>query len=481
MKLKTVSVLMVMLIVAWQSAFSQSQSTRYGLPSRKEFDKWSVGIHTGPNYFQADIQRNTVNNNSLKDLPFNPMYGIHLAYQFTHTTALRIGGTMGKFTAENEESIKPKTKKYLYRYEGPIREAFLDFVFTSGNISFLKRNKRFHLVGSVGAGIFNFDGELTNIDPRIGEPFVQVRTGNVTEGMLTIGLGFKYRIGKRFDAGITYDFRKTLTDKMDGINKPETETDNYSILNLNINYTFGKKNQQLEWVNPVEIVYNDMAEIKDKMDLLSGDKDKDGVADIYDKDNSTPEGVKVYGDGTAVDTDGDGIPDHLDADPYSTKGAQVDATGAERDSDGDGVPDSRDLEPNTPKGTLVNFQGISIGDNIAGAGVAATAVGWLPSIFFDTDKSDIKPNQQDRLLVVARMLKRNGNVKLKIIGHTDIDAGEDYNMRLGQRRADAVKNHLIKVYGIDGARLVTESRGKKEQFAKGIKAMNRRVDFEVIR
>lgn len=482
MKLKIALFSLVTLLLA-ESAFAQSSSSsRYGLPNRKDFDKWSVGIHVGPNYFQADMEKNSQNNNSLKDLPLDLMYGAHVAYQFTHTTAIRLGGTMGKFTAESEEAIRSGAKEYLYQYESPIREVFLDFVFTSGNISFLKRNKKFHLLGSVGVGVFNFDGELKNIDPKVGaspsNPFVQVKTGNVAEGMMTLGVGFKYRLGKRFDAGVTYDFRKTFTDKVDGINKPTTESDNYSMINLNINYTFGKKNQQLEWVNPVEIVYNDMAELKDKMDLLSGDKDKDGVADIFDKDNSTPEGVKVYGDGTAIDTDGDGIPDHLDADPFSTKGAKVDANGAEIDTDGDGVPDSRDLEPNTPKGSLVNFQGINIGENL-GASAGASATGWMPSIFFDTDKTSIRANQQDRILVVARMLKKNDKLKLKIVGHTDTDAGESYNDKLGQRRADAVKDHLIKVYGIDGSRLTTESRGKKEQFAKGVKSMNRRVDFEV--
>ncbi|MCZ2277750.1 MAG: OmpA family protein [Bacteroidia bacterium] len=486
MKLKIILVSFLMLITssAIIAQSTSSSSSRYGLPNRNDFDKWSIGVHVGPNYFQGDIQKNSENNNSLKELPFDLMYGAHVAYQFTHTSAIRAGATFGKFSGESEEAIRSGMKEYLYTYESPVKEYFIDFVFTSGNISYLKRNKKFHLLGSIGIGIFNFDGELKNIDPKIGaspsNPFLAVQTGNVTEGMMTLGLGFKYRLGKRFDAGLTYDFRKTFTDKVDGINKPTTESDNYSMLNLNINYTFGKKNQQMEWVNPVEIVYNDMAELKDKMDLLSGDKDKDGVSDIFDKDNSTPEGVKVYGDGTAVDTDGDGIPDHLDSDPFSTKGATVDATGAEIDTDGDGVPDSRDLEPNTPKGSLVNFQGIAIGDNLASAGGAGSyASGWLPSIFFDTDKSNIKSNQQDRILIVARMLKKNDKLKLNIIGHTDIDAGESYNQKLGQRRADAVKDNLIKVYGIDGSRLTTESRGKTEQFAKGNKAMNRRVDFEV--
>lgn len=490
-KITLLSLLSVLFISTF--SFSQTESTssttstssgsRYGLPNRKDFDKWSVGIHFGVNYFQADIEKNSRNNNSLKDLPLDLAYGAHVAYQFTHTTAVRLGGTISEFSAQSEEKLEgTNQQEFLYKYEGPVREVYLDFVFTSGNISFLQRNKKFHLLASIGAGAFNFDGELTNIDTAVAQPFVAVKTGNVTTGMMTLGLGFKYRVAQRIDLGLTYDFRKSFTDKVDGINKPTTESDNYSFINLNANYTFGKKQQQLEWVNPMEVVYNDMAELKDKMDVLSGDKDKDGVSDMFDKDNSTAEGLKVYGDGTTVDTDGDGVADAKDADPFSGKGAKVNAEGVEGDADGDGVADSRDLEPNTPKGSLVNFQGINIGESLANSGAGASnAIGWLPAIFFDTDRSAVKENQRDRLLIVARVLKKNDKLKLTIIGNTDNTAGEEYNDKLGLKRADSVKDHLVKVYGIDAARLTTESRGEKEQMASGtgVRSMNRRVDFEV--
>jgi len=461
---------------------STSAASRYGLPNRKDFDLWSVGAHLGVNYFQSDIQKNSENNNSLvNDLPFDFMGGLHVAYQFTHTTQVRLGGSIGKFSAESEEFLGQNNGgDQLVSFEADVKEVFLDFVFTAGNISFLNRNKRFHLLGSLGGGLFTRDGELKNIDTRTpGTPFI-VEKGSVSEGMMTLGLGFKYRLVQRLDAGLTFDFRKTFTDKLDFINRPQTESDNYFIINLNVNYTFGKKQQQLEWVNPMEIVYNDMAELRDKMDVLSGDKDKDGVSDMFDKDNSTPEGMKVYGDGTAVDSDGDGIVDSKDSDPFSQKNAKVDANGVEIDTDGDGVADSRDLEPNTPKGSLVNFQGINIGDALTSSG-AAGGTGWLPAVFFDVDQSVVKANQRDRVLIVARVLQKNSNLKLKLIGNTDSDASEAYNDKLGLRRAEAVKNHLVKVYGIDASRLSTETRGEKEQFAKGVKPMNRRVDFEVVK
>jgi len=201
---------------------------------------------------------------------------------------------------------------------------------------------------------------------------------------------------------------------------------------------------------------------------------------MFDKDNSTAEGVKVYGDGTSVDTDGDGIPDSKDSDPFSQKGAQVDASGVEADTDGDGVPDSRDLEPNTPKGSLVNFQGVAIDKALnALAGSSSNSVGWLPPVFFELGKANVNATQDDRVLIIAKVLMNNPNVKLNIIGNCDPSAGEDYNMKLGQKRADSVKNKLVKTYNIDASRLTTSSKGEKEVIAKHLNPMNRRVDFEV--
>jgi OOP family OmpA-OmpF porin len=203
---------------------------------------------------------------------------------------------------------------------------------------------------------------------------------------------------------------------------------------------------------------------------------------LFDKDNNTPEGVKVYGDGTMVDTDGDSIPDSKDADPYTTRGAKVDANGAEIDTDNDGVADSRDLEPNTEPGTLVNFQGMTLAkpgeygkDGISGK----DGTGFLPSVYFDLGSTTIKTQQYDRLVIIAKAMKANPDIKVKIVGNCDITGGTAENQRLGQRRADAVKKHLMNQYGIEDSRFVTESKGEAEPLAKSLNGMNRRVDFIV--
>ncbi|OQA04687.1 MAG: Outer membrane protein P6 precursor [Bacteroidetes bacterium ADurb.Bin397] len=85
-------------------------------------------------------------------------------------------------------------------------------------------------------------------------------------------------------------------------------------------------------------------------------------------------------------------------------------------------------------------------------------------------------------MVVARALKANPELKIMITGNTDVTASEQYNDKLGLKRADAVKNHLVKVYGIDAARLSTESKGEKDPLANTAnKPMNRRVDFSVVK
>lgn len=488
------------------ASFAQTQpstsGSNYGLPKGKDFDRFSIGISVGPNIFQGDILKKSGAEDKIGDYPLNLSYGLGVNFQITHSIGTRLRGMMGQFNGEeyfhtdkmgrvdgmpgfnggNLISPDPVSNKFKSSYI----EGSLDMVYTFGNISHLKRNKKFHFLVMAGIGVINFNS-TASIKDSAGNPALDATGNNLerkpdngnTKLFVPIGLGFKYRI-KRFDLGLEVGYRRTLTDELDATRKATTAYDGYTIAAVNINYTFGKKQQQMEWVNPMEVVYNDIADLKDKVDVLSGDKDKDGVADMFDKDNSTPEGSKVYGDGTTVDTDADGIADSKDADPFTPKGAKVDGNGVEADTDTDGVPDSRDLEPNTEKGALVNFQGTTIPVNSstsAKGGMMST--GYLPSVFFETDKSVVRTNQQDRLLVIARMMKSNETINIIITGNTDVIGSEQSNLKLGQKRADSVKNHLVKHYGIDAARITTESKGKQEPIANKVNSMNRRVDIKI--
>ena len=83
--------------------------------------------------------------------------------------------------------------------------------------------------------------------------------------------------------------------------------------------------------------------------------------------------------------------------------------------------------------------------------------------FFDYDKSDIRPDAQQALRQTANFLKGYPNARVTIEGHCDERGSTEYNLALGQRRADAVKNYLVSL-GISAANLTTTSWGKEKPF-----------------
>ncbi len=510
MKIKSIlSLLIVGTFISPVFGQENTGSGKYGLPTSKAYDTWSVGISFGNTFFFGDVKDTTNEDKAISGFDFVPGFGLQVNKQLTHSVGLRLSGMYGtlksgpSFEKINNEVTGGDLNLDGTEISSPVIDVAFEGVYTFGNISHLKRNKRFHLFMSLGAGATMYNTELTGkiLNPNNPNPGgdTTLTSGSQTTINIPFGIGLKYQVGK-VDVALSLDYRKMFSDNVDLVDKPITENDAYMFVKLGANYTFGKNNKAMEWINPMEVVYNDLADVKDRVDLLSGDKDKDGVSDIFDKDNSTEEGIKVYGDGTAIDTDGDGIPDHKDGDPFSLRGAKVNENGVEIDTDGDGVPDGKDLEPNTPTGTLVNFQGSSIenalyggsgstagADGTSGGAGAAGASGasgssYLPSVFFDVNSTAIKQVYKDRILIVARAMKAKSGLRVVITGNADRTGDEASNQKLALRRAEAVKNHLVKVYGIEEGRITVESKGSSTPMAdQSNSAMDRRVDFSFSR
>ena len=82
---------------------------------------------------------------------------------------------------------------------------------------------------------------------------------------------------------------------------------------------------------------------------------------------------------------------------------------------------------------------------------------------------------------IADVLKEDATLKLTIVGHTDGDGDAAQNMTLSHKRADAVKEQLVKQFGIDAARRQTDGKGSTQPVAPNTtptgKAENRRVEF----
>ena len=80
---------------------------------------------------------------------------------------------------------------------------------------------------------------------------------------------------------------------------------------------------------------------------------------------------------------------------------------------------------------------------------------------FDFDKAVVRPDGKSRLDDLVSKLKGVGVDTFIVIGHTDRIGSDSYNMKLSQRRAEAVKAHLVSK-GIPANRIHTEGKGKKQ-------------------
>ena len=100
-------------------------------------------------------------------------------------------------------------------------------------------------------------------------------------------------------------------------------------------------------------------------------------------------------------------------------------------------------------------------------------------VFFDTNKSDIKPQYKSEIAKVAEKLAEYPNATARIEGHTDNTGPRKLNERLSLARANSVKSSLVNEYNVDPARLSTQGFAWDQPIAdnntKEGRAMNRRV------
>jgi peptidoglycan-associated lipoprotein len=87
-------------------------------------------------------------------------------------------------------------------------------------------------------------------------------------------------------------------------------------------------------------------------------------------------------------------------------------------------------------------------------------------IFFDTDKSDVDTTDQDTLRSQASWLAKYPAVRAIVEGHADERGTREYNLALGERRANSTKNALIAL-GVAAERITTISYGKERPDATG--------------
>ena len=204
------------------------------------------------------------------------------------------------------------------------------------------------------------------------------------------------------------------------------------------------------------------------------DTDGDGII------NSEDECVDVKG--TKImkgcpDADGDGVADKDDECP-TVKGAKENKGCPWPDTDGDGVADKDDKCP-TVKGTVANNGCPEVSDE-----AIKKLNDYAKTILFDTGKFSFQKQTFPVLKAITAILKEYPTAKFSIEGHTDNVGKADFNQKLSDGRANAVKQYLID-NGIDPFRLTSKGFGMDNPIdtnktAKG-RANNRRVEVKLFK
>lgn len=146
------------------------------------------------------------------------------------------------------------------------------------------------------------------------------------------------------------------------------------------------------------------------------------------------------------------------------------------DSDGDGVADHLDLCPDTPRNLRVDANGCPVENQID------EQLRMELRVFFDRDKSNIKPQFREEVAKVAEKMREFPNATAAIEGHASKDSKRSsakYNQRLSEARANAVKSMLSNEFGIAPNRISAVGYGFDRPVAPNDtdenKALNRRV------
>jgi len=374
------------------------------------------------------------------DLESGPTYGVRLGYDFTKRFGLE--ADLGYVDTKYTEFVPDRyTDVYNYRLEA-LYHFFPD--------------KK--LVPFVAAGI---GGQSMN--------YKNTSKSNSTHFAGDYGVGLKYFLTE--NVALRTDLRHILG--------------------------FASIENNLEWTFGLTFLFGGSKPVAEKTVVREAaaapapvvlDTDGDGVPNDRDKCLDTPAGVKVDLDGCPLDMDGDRVPDYLDKCPDTPRGVKVDANGCPLDTDGDGVYDYLDKCPGTKRGVKVDANGCPPMAEARVAPKAATAIekqivekGRVTlNVQFDTNKAVVKPAYEKDIRELADAMTAHPELKIMIEGHTDSVGADKYNMNLSQKRAEAIKNVLVKKYKIDPARLTAKGFGETKPIAdnktKAGRQQNRRVE-----
>jgi peptidoglycan-associated lipoprotein len=141
-----------------------------------------------------------------------------------------------------------------------------------------------------------------------------------------------------------------------------------------------------------------------------------------------------------------------------------------------------EVETPTPPAVVVDVEPDPFSEDLETVNIAAYEQGLLGDVYFDFDKYDLKPEARERLAKNADFLRAHPEFEILIEGHCDERGTAEYNLALGDRRANAAKNYLMSL-GIPAGPIQVVSFGEErpqcQETSEACWWRNRRAHFVI--
>ena len=401
----------------------------------KRFNDWSISAGVGVPLLQSADLTSIKNGNGKNlfgysayvsiDKAITHAFGINLQYDRGET---RQGWFNTKDAAPDAKAVAGRTQYDAISILGDIN--FSNLLRRVDNHS----PYRWALHGYAGVGTIAYrayqkdaTGQrlMTEVKPfKLGSLFMQA------------GTGLKFKVNRRIDIEGRLMYVVTGDDTFDGGGNPYSEinrrssqvSDNFFNATLGLSVKLGKHESHLMWHDPLQEIYYKLDVLANKNQDIEvckkGDADNDGVCDDWDRQLDTPAGARVDGAGVALDTDLDGVIDLYDK--CVTVPGPVENNGC----------------PTTTTGPVVETET------------------KLEGIEFDLNSDRILPSNTPILNNAVNYIN-SSNGSYNVVGATDTRGTDAYNQKLSQRRANNVKNYLIK-NGVQSGKLNAVGKGEKD-------------------
>ncbi len=449
----------------------------------KPKNMWEIGLNVGHDFITGDVDW---------DSGFG--VGLHARKALDYVFSVRLDASYESLSGEEEDDRRPEDGNRWNRanngvgfgpswqpeYETRVISGDITLVASLNQFKVFKKNKiNPYLFAGAGVGSFDIEAvdgsnslEIDDLDSFDDDWSIST--------YLTGGAGIAFKLGKKASLGIEHKIKSVmgrgddLLDAAELLGSAETSSrDLINYTNLRLSFAIGgdDKAQPLFWASPLDMIADDLAEVKARPIFDNNDTDGDGVVDAFDQENNTDSGCAVDTRGVTLDSDSDGIADCKDKEPYSPPGYKVDNQGVADVPEPDYV-DENDVN-RIVDAKLKDFRVPT---------PAIPPMDWfLPMVNFDNNKYSVKNTEYAKLRQVAQVMKQHPGMRVVATGFTDATASNCYNSVLSYNRAQSSIDYLVSKYGIGRDRFVLNYSGEDDLLVptNSKSLVNRRVEFKV--